>query len=119
MFYGAIMSVPKELSEAAKLDGCGWWQRLAFIDMPLISPQLKYVFVTGFIGSIQDFGRVWLTTGGGPGYSTYIPALELYYNISQFNDYGMAAAMGFFLFIIILAITIFNMRIKTQSAVGD
>ena len=119
LFYGAIMSVPKELFEAAKLDGCGWWQRLAFIDMPLISPQLKYVFVTGFIGSIQDFGRVWLTTGGGPGYSTYIPALELYYNISQFNDYGMAAAMGFFLFIIILAITIFNMRIKTQSAVGD
>lgn len=119
LFYGAIMSVPKELFEAARLDGCGWWQRLAFIDMPLISPQLKYVFVTGFIGSIQDFGRVWLTTGGGPGYSTYIPALELYYNLSQFNNYGMAAAMGFFLFIIILVITIFNMKIKTQSAVGD
>ena len=78
----------------------------------------KYVFVTGFIGSIQDFGRVWLTTGGGPGYSTYIPALELYNNISQFNNYGMAAAMGVFLFVIILIITIFNMKIKTQSAVG-
>lgn len=119
LFYGAIMSVPKELFEAAKLDGCNWWQRIVFIDMPLISPQLKYVFVTGFIGSIQDFGRVWLTTGGGPGYSTYIPALELYNNISQFNNYGMAAAMGVFLFVIILIITIFNMKIKTQSAVGD
>lgn len=118
LFYGAIMSVPKELFEAAKLDGCNWWQRIVFIDMPLISPQLKYVFVTGFIGSIQDFGRVWLTTGGGPGYSTYIPALELYNNISQFNNYGMAAAMGVFLFVIILIITIFNMKIKTQSAVG-
>ena len=119
LFYGAIMSVPKELYEAATLDGCGWWQRIVHIDIPLISPQLKYVFVTGFIGSIQDFGRVWLTTKGGPGYSTYIPALELYNNISQFNNYGMAAAMGLFLFVIILVITIFNMKIKTQSAVGD
>ena len=116
LFYGSIMGVPDSLFEAAKIDGCTWVKRILFIDIPMISPQLKFVFVTGFIGSVQDFARIWLTTQGGPGRATYTPALELYLNISTFNNYGVAAAMGLTLFIFIFGITLLNLKIKTNAS---
>ena len=115
IMYGALRSVPSSLYEAAKLDGCGWWNRILRIDIPMISPQLKYIFVTSFIGSIQDFNRVYQTTMGGPGKSTYIPALELYLNISIFKDYGAASAMGILLFIVIFGATLMLLKMKTQD----
>ena len=115
IMYGALQGVSQSLYDAAKLDGCGWWRRIVSIDIPLISPQLKYIFVTSFIGSIQDFNRVYQTTMGGPGKATYIPSLELYYNITIFKDYGAASAMGILLFIVIFGATLALLRMKTQE----
>ena len=113
ILYGALMSVPGEYYDAAKLDGFNWVQRILFIDLPMIRPQLKYIFVLSFIGSIQDFQKVYMTTGGS--FGTNIPALEIYYNINTFNNYGAAAAMGLLLFFIILIPTLFNLRIKSED----
>ena len=85
------------------------------IDLPMIAAQIKYVFITSFIGSVQDFGRVYLTTKGSPGNATYIPALEMYMNISIMNNYGAAAAMGLMLFIVIFIATIFLLRLRTHE----
>ena len=115
IFYGALISIPESLFDAAKIDGCGWWRRIISIDVPLISPQMKYVFVTTFIASVQNFGLVYLTTMGGPGHATYTPILELYYNMTKFQQYGVAAAMGLFLFIIIFGATLMNLRIRTAQ----
>lgn len=115
LFYGALLSVPPSLIEASKIDGCGWWRRMLSIDLPMIAAQIKYVFITSFIGSVQDFGRVYLTTKGGPGNATYIPALEMYMNISIMNNYGAAAAMGLMLFIVIFIATIFLLRLRTHE----
>lgn len=115
IFYGALISIPNSLFEAAKIDGCSWWKRILTIDVPLISPQIKFVFVTSFIASVQNFGRVYVTTMGGPGHSTYIPILELFYNMSKFTNYGEAAAMGLFLFIVVFGATLMNLRMKTVS----
>ena len=114
IFYGSLLGIPGSLFEAAKIDGCTWIKRVIKIDIPLILPQIKYVFITSFIVSIQDFGRVYLTTMGGPGHSTYVPILELYYNMSKFQNYGVAAAMGLFLFVVIFSATLFNLRMKTN-----
>ncbi|NLY60663.1 MAG: PQQ-binding-like beta-propeller repeat protein [Clostridiales bacterium] len=115
IFYGALIGIPSSLFDAAKIDGCGWWRRMLFIDIPLISPQIKYVFVVSFIASVQNFGLVYLTTMGGPGHSTYTPILELYYNMTKFQQYGVAAAMGLFLFIVIFGATLMNLRIQTAQ----
>lgn len=113
ILYGALMSIPREYYDAAKLDGFNWFKRIIFIDLPMIRPQLKYIFVLSFIGSIQDFQRVYMTTGGA--FNTNIPALEIYYNISTFNNYGAAAAMGVLLFAIIFVATLLNLRIKSKD----
>ena len=66
---------------------------------------------------VQAFEIVYLTTGGGPGSSTYTPALELYFMATRLNKLGVASAIGIILFIIILIITIFNLKYKRFETV--
>ena len=114
--YGALTGIPVSYKEAARLEGCSGLQLICYVDLPIIFAQLKYIFVITFIGSIQDFNRVYLTTEGGPGRATYVPALELYFNINRFHNYGSAAAMGIFLFIIIFTCSMFFINFKKSQS---
>lgn len=114
LFYGALMSVPESYKESAKLDGCSWLKSILYIDFPMIRPQLKYVFIITFITSIQDFGRVYMTTGQTS--ATNIPALQMYMTLNSGSGYGRAAAMGMLLFIIVFGATLVNLKAqKTES----
>lgn len=115
VYYGGLINIPMELFEAAKVDGSNPWWNFTHIHMPLISPQLKMLVVTTFISSVQDYGGVYLLTGGGPGTATYVPGLELYYAATKFGQYGYACAMGLVMFVVILIGSLFNMRMKTQE----
>jgi ABC-type sugar transport system permease subunit len=115
IFYGGLISIPVELFDAAKVDGARFWQRFWRIDLPLIIPQIRLLLILGFIGGVQEFQLIFLTTGGGPGNVTYTPALELYYQAVRFNNFGFASAIGTVLFLVILGGTILNMRYVTSS----
>ena len=115
VYYGALINIPADLFEAAKVDGSNPVWNFFHIHLPLISPQMKMLIITTFIGSVQDYGGVYLLTGGGPGYATYVPGLELYYAATKFGQYGYACAMGLVMFIVILIGSIINMRMKTQE----
>jgi ABC-type sugar transport system permease subunit len=65
------------------------------------------------IGSLQDYGGIYLLTRGGPGRSTYVPALEVYFNVSSFGEYGYASAIGLMLFVFIMLLTLLILRIPT------
>ena len=115
LFYGALMSVPESYKESAKLDGCSWLKSILYIDFPKLRPQLKYVFIITFITSIQDFGRVYMTTGQTS--ATNIPALQMYMTLNSGSGYGRAAAMGMLLFIIVFGATLVNLKAqKTESS---
>lgn len=116
LFYGGLISIPTELFDAAKVDGATSWRRFWYIDLPLLITPIKTLLVLGFIGGVQAFSEVFLTTAGGPGHSTYTPALEMYYQATRFNRMGMASAIGTLLFIIILGGTIINMKYIGASA---
>lgn len=113
MLFSALRGIPASLMDAAELDGCNKFKRLFLIDVPLLTPQLKYIFVTTFIASLQNFGRSFLTTGGE--FGTMIPSLEIYYQINKYSDYGVAAAMSLLLFVVIFIATMINQKIKTES----
>jgi ABC-type sugar transport system permease subunit len=116
IFYGGLISIPQELFDAAKVDGATWRQRFFNVDIPLIMSQIKLLLILAFIGSVQEFQLIFLTTGGGPGNVTYTPALEMYYNATRFTNFGLASAMGTFLFLIILGGTIINLRyVRSQT----
>ncbi len=110
LYYGGLISIPTELFDAAKVDGASGWRRFWMIDLPLLMGQIKLLLVLGFIGGMQEFGIVFLTTEGGPYNSTYTPALELYYQAMRFNNFGLASAIGTVLFLVIMVGTIINLK---------
>lgn len=115
VLYGGLINIPGELFEAAKVDGSNPWWNFWHIHLPLLSPQLKMLIITTFIGSVQDYGGIYLLTQGGPGTSTYVPGLELYFAATKFGQYGYACAMGIVMFIVILIGSLINLRMKTQE----
>ena len=115
VYYGGLINIPQDLFEAAKVDGSSPGWNFIHIHLPLISPQLKMLVITTFINSVQDYGHIYLLTQGGPGTSTYVPGLELYYAATKFGQYGYACAMGLVMFIVILAGSLLNLRLKTHE----
>ena len=115
IFYGGLMNVPTSYYEAAELDGCGVWKRIFLIDVPLITPQIKYVFVMSFISSVQNFTRVRLTTDGLYGSQVIMNVL---YNYLSEGEYGISSAYGAIMFVILMIATLINLRLKTVDAEG-
>lgn len=115
VFYGGLLDIPTDLFEAARVDGSTPHWDLWHIKIPLITPQLKMMVILTFISSIQDYGGVFLLTGGGPGTATYVPGLELYFNATKFGQYGYACALGLVMFAFIMIGTILNLKLKTQE----
>ena len=116
IFYGGLVSIPDELFDAAKVDGANAWTRFWRVDVPMVIGQIRLLVILAFIGSMQEFQSIFLTTGGGPGSVTYTPALELYYQATRFSNFGVASAMGTVLFIVILGGTILNLRaVRSQT----
>ena len=66
---------------------------------------------------MQNFNEIYILTQGGPGKATYVPALELYFNVSQFGRYGYACALGVVLFIMTMAITLLNLKLTKSKDV--
>ncbi|GGD84580.1 outer membrane protein assembly factor BamB family protein [Paenibacillus nasutitermitis] len=114
VFYGGLIGIPGDIYEAAKLEGIGRINRFLKLELPLLVGQIRLLLVLTFIGTMQDFALIYLTTQGGPLDSTYVPALELYYSASKFGDYGYASAIGVVLFGVILVGTIFQMRLRSS-----
>lgn len=115
VFYGALMNVPSSYYEAAELEGMGVWKRFVRIDVPLIRPQIKYVFVLTFIASVQNFGRTYMITSST---FTLRTPIHLMYEAIQRGDYGYSSAMATILFVLLFVATLFNMR-KQKEKLGD
>jgi ABC-type sugar transport system permease subunit len=115
IFYGGLISIPTDLFDSASLDGASTFRRVLNIDLPLLLGQVRLLVILTFIATVQEFAAIFLTTGGGPGSSTYVPSLELYYQAVRFNNFGMASAIGTVLFIVIMAGTIINLRYVKSS----
>jgi len=112
IFYGAMMNVPDSYYEAAELDGITVIKRFVFIDVPLIFPQIKYVIIMTFISSVQNFGRVYMITGGDWGTKT--PIFTMYKQVLDGN-YGLASAYATIIFIFLFAATVLNFRMQKKD----
>jgi ABC-type sugar transport system permease subunit/outer membrane protein assembly factor BamB len=115
IFYGGLISIPSELFDAAEVDGANAFRRFINIDLPLLLSQVRLLVILTFITVVQEFAAIFLTTGGGPGSSTYVPSLELYYQAMRFNNFGLASAIGAVLFVVILGGTVLNLRYVKSS----
>lgn len=105
LFLATLQNVPRELYEAATVDGANAWHRFWHVTVPMCTPVILFTLVTGFIYGFQDFTLPWLLTGGGPAESTEFYALHLFRNAFRFLRMGKASAMAWLLFFVIVIFT--------------
>jgi ABC-type sugar transport system permease subunit len=113
IFYGGMMNISDSYYEAAELEGIGIWKRFFSIDLPLILPQIKYIFITNFIHSVQNFTRVDSVTDGLQG--TMTPIKMIYDKINESGAYGEASAYATLMFVFLFFATAINLRKKKQE----
>lgn len=121
IYLAGLNSIDHSVIEASQLDGLSFWGRVFRIDLPLISGQLKYFLVMGFIGGLQNYSMQYAITNGGPGEvidsmlsGTMVPGYYIYRLItgsSKEGAYGYACAMGVVMFVIIMIVTIINNKL--------
>ena len=111
LFLAGLRAIPRELLEAAQVDGASYWQTLRWITLPLLTPTLLFVTVMTVIASFQVFDLVFVMTGGGPGDASRVYYYHLWQNAFRFFRMGYASAMAWVLFGILFGLTLLQMRI--------
>ena len=113
IFLAALQNVPKDLYEAATIEGASKWTVFTRITIPIISPVIFFNFILQLINAFQEFNSPYLITQGGPLNSTNLLSLLIYTNAFGFYKMGYASAISWFLFIIIMIFTL--LIFKTQK----
>lgn len=101
ILLAALQLVPRDLYEAARLDGVCGFRQLVHITVPLISPTLYFVVVIGVLHSYQIFDYVFVMTHGGPADATNVLTFYIYQNAFQFQDIGSASAIANILLLVV------------------
>ncbi len=106
LFLATLQDVPRELYEAATVDGAGAWHKYWNVTIPMCTPVILFNLVTGLIYGFQDFTFLRLLTNGGPGNATEVFSLELFKNAFEYLRMGKACAMAWVMFIIVVILTV-------------
>ena len=111
LFLAAMLGVPEELHEAARIDGATAFQVAVRVTIPLMRPVILFSIVMGTIWAFQLFDTVFVLTNGGPVHSTATIVWYIYNHAFRYGQVGMAAAMGVVLLLIIMPISFVQMRV--------
>ncbi|MEA4884855.1 MAG: sugar ABC transporter permease [Clostridia bacterium] len=111
IFLAGLQDVPAEYYESAEIDGAGAWQKFLYVTMPLMRTTIGFVLVMSTIKSFQVFGQVYVMTGGGPMNSTMVLVYYIYRQAFEFYKSGYASAVAWFLFALILVLTMLQKRL--------
>lgn len=111
LYLAALQNVPKELHEAAQLDGAGRWQRFRSVTLPAVRPVTSLVVLLSIITTGQIFTEPYLLTGGGPNNASMTPALLMYQQGIQQGKPDIAAAIGMILVIAVMIVSLISRRI--------
>jgi ABC-type sugar transport system permease subunit len=111
IFIAALQGIPHELKEAAVIDGANTWQAFTRVTIPLLRPTLLFVCVMTMLSSFQVFDIIQVMTRGGPNNQTRVLVLDIYENAFRFQRMGWAAAISFVLVIIVMIVTVVQMRL--------
>ncbi len=109
LFLAALQDIPKDLTEAASVDGAGPLGRLWFIILPMMRSVISMVVTLQVISTMRIFSQVYVMTNGGPAGSSASPIHYIYQAAIQRNDFGLASAVAILLFMIIIVVT-FGLR---------
>jgi multiple sugar transport system permease protein len=110
IFLAGLQEIPKELYEAAEMDGASFAQRTRLVTLPMLTPTIYFNLIIGIIHSFQAFAAVFILTRGGPANETMVYIMYLYRRGIEYLEMGYASAMALVLVAIILSLTILIMK---------
>lgn len=107
LYLAALQTIPRDLYEAATMDGAGRWQQFWCITLPSLRPMIFFGVTLSVIGGLQLFEEPFILTGGrgGSDQSGMTSAVYLYRMAFDFNDFGGASAMSWLLFLVVVGLT--------------
>ncbi|MFE1907047.1 carbohydrate ABC transporter permease [Streptomyces gardneri] len=114
MYLAGLQGVPKELYEAAMVDGAGPVRRFFSITLPQLRPILLLTVVLSTIGTLQLFDEPYVLTGGGPDNATLTVTMYLYNNGFKYFDFGYASALAYALALIVSLLGILQVRLMGE-----
>ena len=114
LFLAALQGVPKELYEAARIDGAPVFKQFRRITLPLISPTILLTSIITIVGSLQVFAQIAVLTQGGPGLSTTVLVYYLYQQAFQFHFFGYGSTLPILLFLIVAVLTFAQWQMRKR-----
>jgi multiple sugar transport system permease protein len=115
IFIAGLQSIPARLYEAAVIDGANAWRQFRHVTLPMLGPTFVFVTVITMIGYFQLFAEPYVMTQGGPANSTLSVALLMFQEGFRWWNLGYAAAVAFTLFVIVLAGTLLQLRLRREE----
>jgi multiple sugar transport system permease protein len=110
ILLAGLQAIPTDMYDASKMDGAGWWRRLFSVTLPLLSPSTFFVLVISLINGFQVFDQVYAMTAGGPNGASEVVVEQIYDLTFRYGRAGEASALSWILFVVILAVTVIQVR---------
>ncbi|NOZ27047.1 MAG: sugar ABC transporter permease [Chloroflexi bacterium] len=115
LYLAGLQTIPRDLYEAATVDGASAWQSFRNITLPLLTPITLVMAVLKTIATFKIFDIVYVLTGGGPANSTQVVSYYIFINSFKFLNIGLGAAMSYVLTLIILGLVIIYYRLLSTE----
>ena len=115
IFAAGLVAIPSELHEAAIIDGCGKWQKIRYITLPLCKNSFKIFSVLCVTGCLKVFDIIWAMTRGGPNNVSSTPAIMLYTQAFQYKLFGRSSAYSVILLVCGVILSLLMNRIFRQE----
>jgi multiple sugar transport system permease protein len=109
IWLAGLQSIPRQLYEAAEIDGAGPWRQFANVTLPMLSPYILFNTIVGLIATMQVFTEAYIMTKGGPADSTNFYAYHLFRSAFQYFRMGYASALAWILFLLVLLLTLIQL----------
>ncbi|MFH0826853.1 MAG: sugar ABC transporter permease [Candidatus Omnitrophota bacterium] len=115
IFLAGLQTIPRELYEAARVDGANAWQSFRKVTIPLMVPVAVLVGILTILGTMQAFVLIIAMTGGGPAYHTQVPVLRILASMRGSSRFGYACAQGISFGVILMAISFIQYRFSKKA----
>jgi multiple sugar transport system permease protein len=118
ILMAGLSAIPAEVSDAAEVDGAGFWRRLFGITLPLLSPVMTVALLFGIVFTFTDMAAVFVLTGGGPGNATQVLASWAFYKGISGGNLAVGAADALIMFPVLLGLAVILLRIASRAEVS-
>lgn len=114
ILLAGLQNIPRELYEAARIDGAGGWDMFMKVTVPLMIPVFILVAILTILGTMQIYDLIVATTGGGPGYHTEVPITRILAAMIGSSRFGYACALGLVFGVVLLVVSMSQLRLSRQ-----